>query len=353
MLPGISSRAFLSALPPWLVTNLIDNVQEALAQEAMPEALSMVNEEKAICVLRIPKPFAASIANDIMEHVAMCEMGCRTRDDVQEPGWPIGWSNNNPSLVPEPAQQLRKDFISLAFKPDVQSAGMYFVQPGQEWMRTHEHVGHRELRDLLQPICRVIPHIPQRDVRDDGSLQFKLLNLHNCMASAQQQLDLASWPGVHLNPKYDIDTLISPFMGGELLKSDAQLRNACKWCVKACLAKHVADSIEKVTMDKTTRVPSATAMCRTGARIDVAYIFWTRQQNDDMFDNHGGAVFYAMADKSPQGGREIEQVVMEMVKRSLLDILQCLIQEMESRRVWTCLCLFVALFVCSTCLLVC
>ena len=114
--------------------------------------------------------------------------------------------------------------------------------------------------------------------------------------------------------------------------------------------KQVAGHICVQIRAGTTRVPSQATISRVRARVDVAYMMHFRATIDDMFDNHSSAAMYAMADKSPQGGREYEQVVLFIVKRCLLNVLQCLIQNMESRRArianseCACLCSFV--FVC-------
>ena len=96
--------------------------------------------------------------------------------------------------------------------------------------------------------------------------------------------------------------------------------------------KQVAGHICVQIRAGTTRVPSQATISRVRARVDVAYMMHFRVTVDDMFDNHGGAAIYATADKSPQGGREYEQVVLFVVKRCVLEVLQCLIQKMESRR---------------------
>ena len=102
----------------------------------------------------------------------------------------------------------------------------------------------------------------------------------------------------------------------------------------------MATSIVKSMESEQVKAPSAPTMCRTRARVDVAYMLHMRKRVEEMF-NDGGAVIFAMADKSPQGGREIEQVVLQFVKRSVLAMLQCSFQHTEFRLVCTCLCLFV------------
>ena len=94
----------------------------------------------------------------------------------------------------------------------------------------------------------------------------------------------------------------------------------------------VAESLCKDIRGNNTRVPSSATICRTRARVDAAYMLHVRAMIDEYVHDHVGAAIYAMADKSPQGGREYEQVVLDIVKRCMLGKLQCLIQEMESRR---------------------
>ena len=324
LLPVMTSHVFLSRLPEWFVTNLISDVDEALpGQEVQREAWPILNETDAQIVLRIPKPFAAMVANDIMQSVAMCEMGRRSRPDIVRPSWCIGWARTSWF------NDICRGFQFLSHRQDTK--GRFYPPPCPTWMREYEGLDLEGLRCLATSVRAVLPHISQ--LRQDAALQQKMSTLHNWVACLQQRIDIDSLPTskVPQNRRYDISTLISAFMSGQLLKNDSSLRDATIWCVQACLKPEVAEKICAQIRANTVRVPSPATISRTRARVDVAYMLHFRTVLKDLFDHHGGAVIYAMADKSPQGGREYEQVVLNIIKRSMLNVLQSQIQMMESR----------------------
>ena len=336
ILPTMSTSSTFAPLPSWFVTILMDDVNDRLVCEAQGEyrPLQWLTENDATCVMRIPKAFAAMIANGIMETVAVCEMSAEKRGDVRNPGWSLGWDSK--SFRGTPLVQLQNDFQELS--------RMTWDHPGNFFIRQRESMAVQHLKDLLQSARAAISHIPSREIRDNHTLLHRMENLHNQIAGAQQHVDLSHLPSrgilAHATRKYEVDNLLSAFMAGEFLKSDKQLFDACRWCVQACFPKHMATSIVKTMESDLVTAPSAPTICRTRARVDVAYILFMRKRVEEMF-NDGGAVIFAMADKSPQGGREIEQVVLQFVKRSVLAMLQCSIQHMECRLVCMCLCLFV------------
>ena len=336
ILPTMATRGTFVELPSWLVTILMDDVNDRLVYEAQGEyrPLQWMTENDATCVMRIPKAFAAMIANGIMETVAVCEMSVEKRGDVRNPGWSLGWDSK--TFRGKPIVHLKNDFQELS--------KMTWDHPGNFFIRQRESMAVQHMKDLLQSARHAISHIPSHEMRDNHTLLHRMENLHNQIAGAQQHVDLSHLPSrgilAHATRKYEVDNLLSAFIAGEFLKSDKQLFDACRWCVHACFPKHMATSIVKSMESEQVKAPSAPTMCRTRARVDVAYMLHMRKRVEEMF-NDGGAVIFAMADKSPQGGREVEQVVLQFVKRNVLAKLQCAIQHMECRLVCMCLCLFV------------
>ena len=77
-------------------------------------------------------------------------------------------------------------------------------------------------------------------------------------------------------------------------------------------------------------------MPRMRGRIDVPWMLTFRKMLNELFQAGTGILIYPMVDSSPQGGRDYEMVVMNMIQETALITLHGNIVKLESRRVGGC-----------------
>ena len=201
----------------------------------------------------------------------------------------------------------------------------------------------KSLTALLCNTRAALAHIPDDSLRLHNSLQTTMDKLHDQLCCLQDHVDLKNPNQSSLARRgkaYGVTTLINAFMAAHLLKNDSQLKTMCHWCARLVLPPMEADAVVKMLEEKKDAVPSASTIRRARNKIDVAFMLHMRDviasyfRNEEGIPQEGCAV-YMMADKSPQGGREYEMVVLDFIARMRLKWLHLFISRMDFWRAYS------------------
>ena len=131
--------------------------------------------------------------------------------------------------------------------------------------------------------------------------------------------------------EYDIYTLLECFFCADLLGNDSNLvevlQHACKIVLPREQANMLLDSIQH---GSARFAPDASQLSRMRLRIDVAFMFCMRQHYTEWLLHGRGVVLYPVVDASPQGGKDYEMVVLNIVEKRHLTELHDLTSTLEA-----------------------
>ena len=330
-MPFIASKSFFTDLPGWFVTDLLEQVVDSLAPENIRP---WMREDPCTLALRVPKPYAALVASGRLRQLAAADLG---RSSGIIPGvLSIGWADHH-RMRSEGLRGLRHLRDSFAQLSD-QRPAYTFCLPPPHVLQEHSAMSEKSVTRLLGIVRRALSRLRWEE-DEDG-----MRNLHDMMACAQHFVDKKKALGksnVSCNTRYNHMTLINSVVMCQDLKNDSKLR---KTCIRAAaiFGQNAAEAFVRSIIDnaRAARLPSIATISRARGRLDVSHMLETRKmmwrilhlQNDDV----PGMFLYIIPDKSPQGGREYEMVVVDYVKNRLLPYVPVAIATLEQRRDCTC-----------------
>ena len=136
-------------------------MDRTLVSQALPPWLAEANAD---VVVRIPKLFAAMIANYLMWYLAVFDMSHRRRPKLASPSWSIGWDNKG--NVREALKALHDDFATI-----ISEDGCTFCRaPDQPVMRAHEDMGRDTFLGVLGYTRRAVTFIPEATITNSAFL---------------------------------------------------------------------------------------------------------------------------------------------------------------------------------------
>lgn len=113
------------------------------------------------------------------------------------------------------------------------------------------------------------------------------------------------------NAKYNVTVVLEGFLMGGLLSNSAHLRDVLVSAARLLLPPSLATPLCNRLTDRTFRLPCASTMSRNRLTVDVAYMLTVRELIAELLQ--GAASAFVMADSSPQGGRDYEIMVFDIV----------------------------------------
>ena len=331
---------FFSTLPEWYVAACLEDVASSVHSSRDGHLLALLpswmRDDMCTLCLRVAKPYAALVAGKFLHHLAVAEL-----EHLARPIMNISWAHHSclehqkyRGLV-----QLRDSFIALS---DGQPLWMS-VPPATDTINKHATMTSDSLNLLLIRFRRIMRFLPPV-VRGDfvtPEMDEEMRSLHDIMACAQSCIEKTK-SREHTcsgnSVRFDAMLLVNSFVTCQLIRNDSMLRKVAIGALKCWAPDFLSEEyIDKALADAgAKRLPSAATISRIRARIDVAYMLSMRGQLRKSLHcadcAESGITLNITADKSPQGGREYEMIVVDYVKNKFLPFVQLAAQALEQRR---------------------
>lgn len=278
--------------------------------------------EAPVVMMRLPTPFARLVSSGRWTSVGVC--GFQAYHNMSSSG--VGWhKRGHPSLV-----QLRRTFpLPCLATLDRQRPKLPSL---------HDPEDMQLLADLLREAGGAVLRHGEGMTEVLSTLHFVVsaLQLHedefrNFLAESMCVSDDMMRPATRA---FHITFLISCFWATGLLRHDHDLREILTLGVSICLPQRLAKECSKYLVpggQMQMQLPSKATMSRMRGRIDAAWMMMTRDILRQLI-NSCGLALYVQVDASPQGGRDYDMIVYNIVKATdFLDLFQY-ISQLESFR---------------------
>ena len=315
-------RSFITELPKHFTTYLMQSIGE---NQPLPDWAT--DTHPRMCV-QLPRAWALMLTSNLCDSFSLCELGPSRRDLAGHHVMSIGWSTVHHGGSRH-LRELRDGFPPLRFQP-----------ASLKHMKDHNVTNPRTCSEMLDIIRDAVDPLIHSALRNGDDLQERVQNMHSGLSSLQFFCDEARVHEFDMHApsskcSYSILTLINAFWACQYLKSDHKLRESCIWMLKLTLPKSVATHYcQKLQgSPEPMRLPSASTITRTRGRIDVAWMIIFRKLLHFMLSN-GGVSIYPMVDSSPQGNRNYEIVIFNLVRDTRLNAIHSCITQLDylSRR---------------------
>lgn len=320
-------NCFFAQLPSWFVADMLEEIRANTLQP--PTWFSYIGGEEAEVCLRVARPFAMLAVTGSLPVVGVCDLG-KSRPDLNGKFlWSVGWSRGR-------RLHGRSDgYHGVLHKLKLGFGAPRFAPPSEE----------RIARSFLEPdTCEeflvalrasVAAALPRYGV--DEALRERFQDLHDWASALQVLSDRLRLPdgrtqAESFGHRYNIVTLVNAFWACGHLKADATLLEASCWILRTCLPPVVADSlVQRFQKEESpTILPSKSLISKLRGRVDVAWMLTFRAELARMISDHGVCIF-PFVDSSPQGGRDYEIVVLNVIDKGVLPKLHCCVAFLESR----------------------
>ncbi len=255
---------------------------ETLAGEGDIPAWVASSLELPGLALKLPSAVAHLCAHGVFGTVAVPDFTSTSGD-----GWSMGWqgTHGGPRVGPTRRGFEVAEEAALAAR---KGRGRSLMDPDFAYTVANE------IRSLCRHLGDAVP---------DAT--------HALLADVQQHIDSlrrmrSACPDTGTHPRgraYNVFTLLNCFWLCGLLKNDAKLSEAVELAICISFPKVMAEqALRFVRGDRPAMAaPSASTICRTRGRIDVAWMLTWRRRRLEWLQG-GGLSIYPQVDSSPQGG---------------------------------------------------
>ena len=298
----LQNHAFFS-----LLTDVAFGALEAAWQEQSP---AFCEQQVPVDVVRLPLCFAVMCSKKAWDSFAVCDMslkaGGRKKTHGQgQGGWHLG-------LTPH----LRQAFPDVPWIADPEEIAKFSIQDPDN------------AEEFLDEIKNVVMGLQQGEHVDLERLYFFLTAFAGYMNELRGMLDFHRHGKRSKNQAFGLTYLIKCFLLSQSLRSASQLKTALHSAAGIILPKQASQIMQAALDTNSNSVPSAAAISKARGRIDVSWMLVWRDRFKEMFDG-AGAVIYLGTDSSPQGGRDYQIVVLDIVKKQDLAELHTAVMRLE------------------------
>ena len=328
--PWRGSRAFIAPLP----TSLCDDLMDTLEEQLVGGLPAWLLEARPAVVARMPSAFAALLLTGATDSFSLCALDPLSRHDA---GARMGWSLGFYHCRKIKSAQALSHFPKVRFDSTSVGQGRVGDQGGAE--NSTGLLLEDCFQDLADNTRRAFLSVAGR--REDPDAETHTEALHIALETWQQSVDqMEAFRSNRLalnRYQYDMATLILAFIQAAGMKNDSDLGKACRLSLDLLLPKAIAKVVKSWMDDPSARgllLPSPTTLSRLRGRIDTSFMLAMRGRIHDMIKS-GGLVLYPAVDSSPQGGRDYEIVVLNILRKATLPLLYQDVVALESRGVMT------------------
>ena len=301
-----------------------------LEQRVLPDRMSGLSLEDAPDImLRLPTPFARLASKAIWPSVAVIDF----QDYHNLARWSVGWTRPRALQLVALRGQFEPPMFNPISRDELETKNIFEVE-------TVATLGFL-LRDAATSLIPLVHHNPPEMKRALSYIHYVSSTLQNhedeqsCFLYERTSLKsdgTLSTCGVQ--KAFNISFLINCFWASGLMKSDSNMMELLGHCVRICLPVRLANFCHKLLSgdeveERKLLLPSASTMSRVRGRLDVAFMLLFQ---DWLYE----ALLYTslhllvQVDASPQGGRDYEVIVLNIIKDCELLLLFEWIQELES-----------------------
>ena len=291
----LQNHAFFSVLDDFSLNTLEEVWRQGVQQHGF--------QEPPIDVVRLPLCFAAMVANKTWGSFAVCDMSLSATKG--KGGWHLGLRSD-----------MRAGFEAIPWRIDPQELAEFSIQDPDS------------AEKFLDEIKDVIYNLQLGQAVDLERLHFYMTAFAGYTHELRGLIEFHRYGKRVQNQAFGLVYLIKCFLLSQSLRSASLLKTALHSAAAILLPKQASQIMQAALDTNSNSVPSASTISKARGRIDVSWMLLWRERIKAFLDE--GAVVYLGTDSSPQGGRDYQIVVLDIVKKVDLAALHVSVMRLES-----------------------